>query len=243
MVFTFRLGRCTISKIVSKVCHSIWNRLQPVVVPAAKKEIWRKAEKIYRERWNFPHWAGAIDGKHVRMKAPRSSASWYNYKKFHSIILFAIADRNYRFTAVDIGQYVRLSDGNVFENSKMGKNLASQDTGLPPNDKLAGNELPYVIVADEALPLRTYLLKAFSCTSAWLSHQSQIFNYRLSRARNTLENAFDILAATWRVYHHPLECGVKLAVRIVQVTVVLHNYFLSVSPACDATRSQIISIR
>ncbi len=92
-------------------------------MPAPNVEIWWKAEKVYCERWKFPHCAGAIDGKHVRMKAPRISGSQYfNYKKFHSIVFLAIVDGNYRFTAVDIGQYERLSDGNVFANSKMGKN-------------------------------------------------------------------------------------------------------------------------
>jgi len=55
-------------------------------------------------------------------------------------------------------------------------------------------EWPYFFVADEAFPLRTDLLQPYSRKNN-LGEKEKIFNYRLSRPRNIIENAFGILAS------------------------------------------------
>jgi len=59
-----------------------------------------------------------------------------------------------------------------------------------------------------------------------LSEAERIFNYRLSRSRNTGENAFGILANTWRIYQPQFECRVQSCDKLMLATVVLHNYIL-----------------
>ena len=45
-----------------------------------------------------------IDGKHVVIICPKHGCSLYfNYKDFHSIILFALVDANYKYMWVDVG--------------------------------------------------------------------------------------------------------------------------------------------
>ena len=51
-----------------------------------------------------------------------------------------------------------------------------------------------------------------------------MFNYGLSRARRTIENAFGILAAKWRIFRRPIWGSVNLVENITRATVCLHNY-------------------
>jgi len=140
--------------------------------------------------------------------------------------LLALVDANKRFLTVDVGQYGRVSDGNVFSNSNIAMRLARQNIGLPPDENLGGVPLPYTVIGDEAFPLKKYLMRPYPRTARRLSEAERIFNYRLSRSRNTVENAFGILANTWRIYERPIERRVQLCDKLILATVVLHNYML-----------------
>ena len=66
--------------------------------------------------------------------------------------------------------------------------------GLPEGDQLPNDDIdvPYTFSGDDAFGLRTWLMKPHS--SRGLTKEKRIFNYRLSRARRVVENAFGILA-------------------------------------------------
>ena len=49
-------------------------------------------------------------------------------------------------------------------------------------------------------------------------------NYRLPRARRSIENAIGILSAKWRIFHRLIKGNVDLVKLIVAPTVCLHNY-------------------
>ena len=58
---------------------------------------WRKIADGFENRWGFPHVIGAIDGKHCRIQNyPGDGSRNYNYKHFHSTVLLAVVDSEYR---------------------------------------------------------------------------------------------------------------------------------------------------
>ncbi|XP_046685262.1 protein ANTAGONIST OF LIKE HETEROCHROMATIN PROTEIN 1-like [Homalodisca vitripennis] len=68
--FSYRIGISTVANIVEEVSDALWLRLQPEFMPTPNEALWRQIEKGFKERWNFPHCIGAIDGKHVAIQAP-----------------------------------------------------------------------------------------------------------------------------------------------------------------------------
>lgn len=98
------------SKVVEEVADAIWQTLSAQALrPPTTSNDWEQIAVDFLSTWNLPHCVGAIDGKHVRIQAPRKSGSlFFNYEKFNSIVLLAICDANYVFTYVDIGSYGKL---------------------------------------------------------------------------------------------------------------------------------------
>jgi len=156
---------------------------------------------------------------------PNSGSSHYNYKGRHSMNLMAISDAKYRFTIVDIGAEDRNSDGGIFKDSIKGKCFDEGRFYLPNATpvEIDGPVLPYVLLADEAFPLSSYMMRPFPRISN-LDLRKKVFNYRLSRARRVVESAFGILTARWRIYRRPIIASIATAKNIVQATVALHNF-------------------
>ena len=203
-------------------------------VPGTSNE-WKLVAENFVQRWDFPHFLGAIDGKHVVMKAASNTGPlYYNYKGTFSTVLMALVDSNYKFIAIDVGAYGRNSDGGIFANSNLGKAIASNSLHFPADAGLPGaDQLPYVIIGDEAFPLQEHLLRPFPGTGC--QKNKQIYNYRLSRARRIVENTFQILAARWRVYHTKLRVRSQLVNEIIKATCVRHNFLQSQSTPAQVT--------
>ncbi|CAB4014818.1 Hypothetical predicted protein [Paramuricea clavata] len=92
-----------------------------------------------------------------------------------------------------------------------------------PQPSLVNNKvLPYTLVGDEIFPFKTRLMKPYP--GKGLSESQNVFNYRLSRCRRTIENAFGIYAARWRIFRHPIRASISTVDAIVKATLCLHNY-------------------
>ncbi|KFM75519.1 hypothetical protein X975_07116, partial [Stegodyphus mimosarum] len=60
-----------------------------------------------------------------------------------------------------------------------------------------------------------------------LDTEKCVSNYRLSRARRCVENAFGIMAARFRILRKPIIAGLTTSQNIVKASVCLHNYLRS----------------
>ena len=138
-----------------------------------------------------------------------------------------VRDSNYRFVLVDVGDSGRHSDGGVFANSRIGKLFDKNEMDVPPPSTLPGSSVaaPYVLVGDDAFPLKHYLMKPYP--GKLLRDEMNVYNYRVSRARRCIENAFGILAVRWKIFYGLIQCEPEMAKRIVEAAVVLHNYLQS----------------
>nr|CAI5819425.1 unnamed protein product [Callosobruchus analis] len=228
--YSYRLGFSTVREIVIEVCDAIWKNLGPIVMPEPTTDIWMKSAEKFKQIWDFPNCIAAIDGKHINIQCPINAGStFYNYKGSHSIVLLALVDADYKFITIDVGAYGRNSDGGIFEKSEIGKKLQRGTFSVPGNVPLKTNGLPqpHIIVGDEAFPLKTYLLRSYSRFHLDENEPNKIYNYRLSRARRVVENAFGILVARWRVFRRHLEVQPYLVDKIVLASCCLHNMLCS----------------
>ena len=211
--------------LVREVCQAIIDEYMPEVMTCpTTPDGWRAISDTFLQKWNFPHTCGALDGKHVAGKCPpKSGSQYFNYKGFYSVVLMALVDAEYKFIWADVGGAGSASDAQIYNNAEL-KELVEDGTiiFLAP-DPLPKDyqDVPYFFIGDDAFALRETTMKPYSLRG--LDNEERIFNYRISRDRRVVENAFGILANRFQVllttmqYHHST---VKV---IVKACIVLHN--------------------
>lgn len=207
--------------------------LREICLPKPSKSDWKAIARNFQQKWNFPNCVGALDGKHIAVQCPDGSGSlFYNYKNFYSVVLFALCDADYVFTMIDVGSYGRESDSSIFSRTSFYDLLSSANDFLPSPSPItdAGQPVPFTIVADEAFPLMRNLMRPFP--GRLCEQDQQIFNYRLSRARRTIENAFSILSSRWRIFRKPIIGSPEKVEKIVCAAVVLHNFLRKPDVEC-----------
>ena len=91
-----------------------------------------------------------------------------------------------------------------------------------------GGALPYFFIGDDAFALASNLMKPFPTRK--LSATQRIFNYRISHARRTVENAFGILATRFRLFRREIDMEPTGVTEVVLAAVALHNYLRCKGP-------------
>lgn len=135
-------------------------------MPPPTEEMWKNVAAKYKKKmWHFPNCIGAFDVKHINIQYPINAGStYYNYKGSHSVVLLALVDADYKFIAIDVSSYGRNSAGGIFSQSVIGQKLNNKTLNVPEPTPLTenGDPQPYVIVGDEAFPLKSYSLRPYS---------------------------------------------------------------------------------
>ena len=120
------------------------------------------------------------------------------------------------------------SDSSVFSESSFAKKLSNNELNIPQPRLLPNTNMivPYVFISDEIFQLATNLMKPFK-RSLILRIEEKNFNYRLSRARFTVERAFGILSSKWLILRKTLAFDLQTINYIVMACICLHNYLIT----------------
>ena len=91
--------------------------------------------------------------------------------------------------------------------------------------------LPHCIVGDEAFPLCMDLMRPYPRSNRVALPQDElVFNYRLSRARRIVENAFGMLAQRFRIFNRRTQLSEYNAEIVIKTACALHNFITEDMP-------------
>ncbi len=235
--YQFYVPHNTISLIVRDVSQAIIDEYgaECVKCPQTQEE-WKEVAEIFGKRWNFLHTCGAIDGKHFAITKPSKSGSMYhNYKGFFSIIMLSLVDADYKFIWNRIGIPGANCDAAIFNEIELCEGIEGGWANLPVPDPLPhdleNQNTPYFLIGDDAFAIRTWMMKPYG--GVFLTKEECIFNYRLSRARRVVENAFGILVKRFAVFKNTMLQKPETCAKIIMACVCLHNYIRIHSPQMD----------
>lgn len=228
LCFLFRVSKSWIGHILKEVIIAIKNRMFSAL-PQPTRESLASNGQEFGQKWHFPNVMGCLDGKHVRVRCPNKSGSlYYNYKDFFSVVLLALVGPKYEFMAIDVGSFGREGDAGIFSKCPLGRSIKEKlfDEPAPrilPNSTIVA---PYIFLGDEAFPILENLLKPFPRNQSLHDRTKAIFNYRLSRARRIVENAFGMLTQNFRIFSTPINLNVDLIEHLITVACILHNLII-----------------
>jgi hypothetical protein len=112
------------------------------------------------------------------------------------------------------------SDGRGFQKCAL---LELLENGLLPTGSF--------LVGDDAFPLKSYLMNSYKNYNRPLTQEEIIFNYRLSRARRIIENAFGILVSRFRFLDRKLAVKLGTVNKLVSAACALYNWLVITSKA------------
>ncbi|XP_063775475.1 putative nuclease HARBI1 [Pseudophryne corroboree] len=214
----FGVGISTVCSVIHQVTKAILDTLYKRFICLPQGQCLDDTIKGFVQ-CGYPQCAGAIDGTHIPIIAPRDNpADYYNRKGWHSIVLQAVVDHKYCFTDVYIGWPGRAHDARVLANSDLYK--IAEDKREIKDSGWGGHPSPHHWVA--AYPLRHWLMKGYT-QHLQLSPIQVAYTHTLSSARMVVENAFGRLKGRWRCLMKWNDVDLKFMPHVVAAFCVLHN--------------------
>ncbi|XP_049538819.1 uncharacterized protein LOC125953363 [Anopheles darlingi] len=224
--FLFRVSRQAIGKIVPDVCEALMEALQDYVKLPSTRQEWLDISKRFKQRWGFPHAIGAIDGKHIPIIVPNNAGNMYfNYKHFNSIVMLALVDADYKFLYVNVGGQVSISDGGIFRNTQLYRELENKALDIPEPEPITVpylQKVPYFILGDKAFAFTDYCIRPYGGQN--LRAIERHFNYRHSRARMPVEDTFGIFSNRFKIAKGPIYVPTDVAQKTIITAVYVHNF-------------------
>ena len=219
----FGVGLSTACDCVKEFCSSVEEILYPEVIQMPDAEKFKEMSLYFEERWGVPQCVGAIDGSHIPIMAPQEHPTeYYNRKGWYSMTLQAIVDGKGLFWNIYTGQPGSLHDARVLRLSAVWELAERAKVFSQQYESISGQDVGNYIIGDAAYPLTSWLMKPFPDTGA-LTHEQEVFNCKISRARVVVEYAFGRLKGRWGCLQKRNDCCLERVRSMVVTCCVLHN--------------------
>jgi hypothetical protein len=219
----FGIGKSTARGILHEFCSVVVNLFFKSIIkfPYSQNEI-KATIDGFQKKCSYPQCLGALDGTHIPIKPPLGQETdYYNYKKYHSVIMLATVDSDLLFTYVNIGAPGRCNDASIFNRCILSEII--EDPIYANQFMMVNNtKIQSHLIADSAFALSRTVLKPFA-DRAGMPNSHSTFNYRLSRARCSVERAFGALKNRFRLLHRKIEFKLKNTTNIIKTAAILHN--------------------
>ncbi|KAH7979011.1 hypothetical protein HPB49_007772 [Dermacentor silvarum] len=167
---------------------------------------------------------GCIDGCHIEINKPtESSQSYFNRKKFPSVLLQGICDSRNKFIDVFIGFPGSAHDARVLREGPFFEMAAMRCDGG-------------YLLGDSAYPLLPWLLTPYRDNEHSFPAWKKRYNKCHSEQRCSIENAFGLLKQRFRRLYFVDAATIKQCCLIVMGACVLHNM-------CNEERDYFIELQ
>ena len=219
----FGVSKSTVCVVTKQVCRALVETLLPKYIRFPTNENLKEVIDGFKHKFGVPQCAGVVDGTHIPIVSPvQYPADYFNRKRWHSILMQGTVNHLGRFIDIYIGWSGRVHDARVFANSTL--YMKGQNKELLPSwtESLGGRDVPLVILGDPAYPLLPWVMKAFP-DNGRLSSNQKTFNYRLSRARVSVEHAYGRLKGRWQCLLKRLDINIRDVPELVAACCTLHN--------------------
>ena len=157
-------------------------------------------------------------------QAPLENPTNYvNRNSFHSVVMQAYVDARYLFRDIVVGWLGIVHDARVLSNSDLyyrGHQGSLFDDNITVT--LLGREMKPVILGDPAYPLLRWLIKGYPENQTTTNFQ-RYFNFRLSRARMSVENTFGRWKGRFRRFLKRVDLTVNCITAVIAASCIMHN--------------------
>ena len=158
----FNVGKSTVIETVQDVVNGLYElRNDHIKFPETLAQV-NSSIATFANLTNLPNVVGAIDGSHVRIKAPNKSApDYFSRYQQHNFIIQAIVDGRKIFIDFACGFPGSMHDARVLRRSTIFQNAEQGDILTQPTVNVNGNEIGPYLLGDCAYPLSPWLMKPF----------------------------------------------------------------------------------
>ena len=219
---SFNVGKATVIEAVQDVVEALYElRNEYIKFPESEAET-RAATETFEELSELPNIVGAIDGSHVRIKAPKDSAvDYFSRYQQHDFIIQAVVNGQKLFLDFACGYPGSMHDARVLRRIAIFRRAEGGDILTVPTVDINGNEIGPYLVGDSAYPLSPWLMKPYP--EGTRDRDEINFNKELSSARVKVECAFGLLKSRWRILQKRFDSTIDFAVKNAIACAVLHN--------------------